>query len=202
MSYLWLGGNTSSSGSLFRQATMMFLKGASTSSTTPSGTEYMDVGMPNISAANVGTVNPNISLWSSSGNAGQILSSTAPLQSSVAANNGVTDFILIEMTGTATAWGAAGNSETMNVWINPILGGTLGTPNISYSGQDLSGINAIRIQGGGYNVTYGALPGEEAVDEINFGDTMADVEPVPEPASMALAALGGLALLALRRRQP
>ena len=201
MSYLWQGNNTSSSGSLFRQATMMFLKGASTSSTSPGGTEYMDIGMPNISSANVSTVNPNISLWTSSGNSGQTLSSTAPLQSTVAANDGLTDFILIEMSGTATAWGAAANSETIDVWINPILGGTLGTPDISYSLQDLSVLNAIRIQGGGYNATYGTLPGEETVDEINIGDTMADVEPIPEPASMGLAALGGLVLLALKRKQ-
>jgi hypothetical protein len=182
---------------------MMFLKGASTTSTSPGGTEYMDVGMPNISSANVSTVNPNISLWSSAGNAGQTLSSTAPLQSTVAANSSATDFILIEMTGTATAWGASGNAETMNVWINPILTGTTpgGAPDITYSLQDLSVINAIRIQGGGFNATYGTLPGEETVDEINFGDTAADVEPVPEPASMTLAALGGLALLALRRKQ-
>lgn len=208
MSYLWQGGNTSSTGSLFRQATVMFLKGASTTATTPGGSEYMDIGMPNISSANVGTVSPNISLWSTAGNAGQTLTSLAPLQSGVAANlAGATDLILVEMTGSATAWAAAGNSETMNIWINPTLTQSMpvGTPDISYSGQDLSGINAIRVQGGGYNATYGPLAGEETVSDILFGDTAADVEPlaspVPEPASLSLMALGGLAALALKRKR-
>jgi hypothetical protein len=213
MSYLWQGGNTTTaSGTLFRQATLMFLKGASTTSTSPGGTEYMDIGMPNISSANVGTVSPNISLWASSGNAGQTangapISSLNPVQSTVPANDGNTDFILIELTGSATAWSAAGNSETMNVWINPSLTQStpVGAPNISYSQQDLSTINAIRAQGGGLNTTYGPLPGEESVDEINIGDTAADVEPlvspVPEPTSIALAAIGGLSLLALKRKR-
>jgi hypothetical protein len=211
LSYLWQGGHTTTaSGTLFRQATVMFLKGASTTSTSPGGTEYMDIGMPNISSANVGTVSPNISLWASSGNAGQTvngspISSLNPVQSSVPANDGNTDFILIELTGSATAWGAAGNSETMNVWINPTLTQStpVGSPNISYSQQDLSTLNAIRIQGGGFNSTYGPLPGQETVDEINIGDTAADVEPLPtpEPASIALFAIGGLSLLALKRKR-
>ena len=203
MSYLWQGNNTSSSGSLFRQATMMFLKGASTTSASPGGTEYVDIGMPNITSANVSTVNPNISLWTSSGNAGQTLSSTAPLQSSVAANNALSYFILVEFTGTASAWSAAGNSETLNVWIDPTLTGNqpTGGPNITYSGQDLSTINAIRLQGGGTSAAEGTLPGTETVSDINFGNTVLDVEPVPEPTTIALAAFGGFGLLALRRKR-
>jgi hypothetical protein len=180
----------------------MFFKGASTTSTSPGGTEYMDIGMPNITATNMSTVNPNISLWASGGNAGQTTTSLVPVQSSVAANNGLTDFILIEMTG--TTW-LTGGSETMNVWINPTLtqATPLGLPSMTYSLQDLSVINAIRIQGGGYNATYGALPGEETVDELNIGDTAADVEPLatPEPASLSLLAVGGLAMLALKRKR-
>jgi hypothetical protein len=50
------------------------------------------------------------------------------------------------------------------------------------------------------------LPGEESVGDINFGDTVGDVETftpgaVPEPGSMALAALGGLGLLVLKRKR-
>jgi hypothetical protein len=208
MSYLWQGNNTTASGNNFRQATMMFLKGASLTSTSPGGSEYMDIGMPNISSANVSTVNPNVSLWSTGGNAGQTLSSTAPLQSTWAANTGQTYFMLVEFTGTASAWSAAGNSETMNVWIDPTLTGAqpVGTPDLSYSGQDLSGLNAIRIQGGGYNATFGTLPGEETVGNVTFGDTANDVEPlsvtpVPEPATIALVTLGGLGLMSLRRKR-
>lgn len=202
MSYLWLGGNTSASGSGFRQASVMFLKGASTTSSSPGGTEYMDIGMPNITNGTF-NVNPDISLWTSSGNAGQTLSSTAPLDSGVAGNNGLTDFILIEMTGTATAWASAGNDETINVWINPTLTQTnpIGAPQISYSGQDLSLLNAIRLQGGGVNATYGSLPGSETVSDINIGDTPFDVEPLPEPGALGLVTLGGGIVFAVIRRR-
>jgi len=37
------------------------------------------------------------------------------------------------------------------------------------------------------------------VDEIRIGTTLADVIPVPEPASVALLGLGGLMLLRRRR---
>jgi len=189
MSYLWQGLNTSSTGSLFRQASVMLLQGTK---------EYLDIGMPNISSGTVGTVNPDISLWAANGIAVSPPTSTAPLDSGVAANNGATDFVLIEMTGT---W-VAGSADTINVWINPALTGAtpVGSPQLTYSGQDLSGINYLRIQASAINSTYGAAGGEEQVDEINIGDTALDVEPVPEPASLTLVALGG-ALLIWRRKQ-
>jgi hypothetical protein len=206
MSYLWQGNNTTSgSGSLFRQASILFLKGASGSSSSPGGTEYADIGMPNISTANDATVNPNISLWFANGLVPSAVPSTAPVQSTWAANTAQTYLILVEFTGTATAWSAANNAETMNVWIDPTLTGAtpVGTPDMTYTGQDLSGINAIRISGGGFNATFGSLPGEETVGNVIFGDTAADVEPivVPEPATLSLAALGGLGLLAFRRKR-
>lgn len=201
MSYLWQGSPTASGSGLYRQASMMFLKGASTTSTSPGGTEYMDIGMPNISSTTSG-VNPNVSLWFNSGNVGSTIPSTAPLQSTWSAVDPSAYFILVEFTGTATAWSAAGNSETVNVWIDPTLTGAQPTanPDLTYTGQDLSVINAIRLQGGGYNATYGGN-GVETVSDILFGDTAIDVEPVPEPASLSLAALGGLGLLTLRRKR-
>jgi hypothetical protein len=65
----------------------------------------------------------------------------------------------------------------------------------------MSAINAIRIQSGGLNATYGTVGGAQQVDEFNIGYSPSDVEVVPEPATLALASLGGLALLALRRKQ-
>lgn len=200
VSYLWQGLNTTGSGSgLYRQSIMMFITGAG--SGVGSGSERLDIGMPNISAVTQVTNNPNISLWTSGGiSGGNTYSSTGPLQSTVAANNGATDFILAEF----VVDNSATTADTVKVWIDPTLTGTTpaGSPDLTYSSQDLSAINGIRIQSGGLNATYGSVGGEQQVDEINIGDTVFDVEPVPEPASMALAALGGLALLALKRKQP
>ncbi len=203
MSYLWQGLNTTGSGSgIYRQASMMFLQGAT--SAVGSGSERLDIGMPNISAANSATVNPNLSLWASGGLAGQTASSTAPVQSTVAANNGATTFVLIEMTMdnlTTTA-------DTMSIWFNPTLTGAtpVGAANLTYSLADLSGLNGIRLQSGNLNTTFGTVGGQQQADEINFGDTAADVEPLavvntPEPGTVALAAIGGLAMLGLRRKR-
>ena len=195
MSYLWQGLNTTGSGSgLYRQATILFATGG-VSGTASSGSERLDVGMPNISAVNQGTVLPNISLWDSGG-LGQHYTSTAPLQSGVSANNGLTAFILMQFivdNSTSTA-------DTVNVWINPILGGTLGAPNLTLASQELSAINAIRVASQSLNTTYGTVGGEQQIDEIRIGNTVLDVEPVPEPTIVALAGLGSLALLMLRRK--
>jgi hypothetical protein len=211
VSFLWQGNNTSATGSLFRQASFMFLSGASSSSTSPGGTELMDIGMPNISSTTVSTLNPNISMWFANGNVPTAIPSTAPLQSTWAANNNQTYFILVELTGAAANWSTTANGgagETVNVWVDPLLNGATPTESadLTYTGQNLAGVNAIRIQGGGYNATYGTLPGEETVGSVIFGDTIADVEPgflapVPEPGTLALAGLGGLGLLAFRRRK-
>jgi hypothetical protein len=202
MSYLWQGLNTTGSGSgLYRQASLMFLQGAT--SAAGSGSERLDIGMPNISAVNQATVLPNLSLWSSGGLAGQTLSSTAPLQSTVAANNGSTTFVLIEM----TMDNVATTADTINIWFNPTLTGAtpVGAANLTYSLADLSGLNGIRLQSGSLSAADGTVGGQQQVDEINFGDTAADVEPLqvantPEPGTIALAAIGGLAILGLRRK--
>jgi hypothetical protein len=210
MSYLWQPDYAVNASGLYRQATMMFLSGASSSSTSPGGTELVDIGMPNISSATVGTVNPNVSMFLSNGNFPTQYPSTAPIQSTWSALNDPTYFMLIEFTGTAANWAVTANGgagETINVWIDPLLTGTTPTenPDISFTGQNLAGVNAIRVQGGGYNATYGGN-GAETVSSIIFGDTTGDVEPgfiapAPEPTTLSLAALGGLGLLVFRRKK-
>ena len=207
MSYLWESGNTgnlsSSFNNLFRQANLgLFVTGTATGA----GSEYLDVGMPNISDANASTVKPNISLWyGGHGLAGQTGSSTAPnLQSSVAADNFNVNFMLIEMVldnNTTTA-------DTINVWINPTLGAdvTTVTPDLTYSLQDLSKLDTVRFQSGNNNTTYGGY-GMQSFDELRVGTDMNSVETLtsatltPEPVSMALLGLGGLSLLLFRRKQ-
>jgi hypothetical protein len=174
MSYLWQGNNTGGQGTgnnSYRQASLMLMAGATTAG---GGTEYLDLGMPNI---NNGSVNPNFSLWDGNVIAGgTTLSSTAPLQSTVAANTGSTLFVLVQMTidnSTTTA-------DTINVWLNPPLGvgvGSLGTPNLTFSGQDLSAINAIRFQSSAVNSTYN-VGGQQTVDEFRLGNSLASVTPV------------------------
>jgi hypothetical protein len=202
VSYLWQGLNTTGSGAgLYRQSTVMFLQGATASA--GSGKEFLDVGMPNIAAGS--TVNPDISLFAANGITSPgptVPSSTAPLDSGVAGNNGLTDFVLVEVTGSFVA----GTGDTVNVWIDPTLTGSTptGAPQLTYSGQDMSAVNAIRFQSGGINATYGSVSGEEQVDELNIGDTPADVEPIvaaPEPAGISLAVVGGLAALGFTRKR-
>ncbi len=145
MSYLWQGLNVNANSSgLYRQASMMFLSGATAS--TGSGSERLDNGMPNITAANSNSVLPNVSLWTSGGLAGQTVTSTAPLQSNVSANNGTTTFVLIEMTMDTLSTTA----DTINVWFNPTLTGATptGAANLTYSLADLSSLNGIRLQSG------------------------------------------------------
>lgn len=196
MSYLWQDLNNGGAGGSYRQASLMFLKGATTAAA--SGTEYLDLGVGNIT--NSTYANPNFALWGANGNVGTTLPSTATLQSSVLANSGNTLFVLVQMTLDATT-----ASDTINVWLDPTL--TQGTPsgaaNITYSGQDLTSINGFRLQSGGLNANFGTVGGQQEMGQLLIGDTAADVEPivVPEPATLSLAALGGLSLLAFRRRK-
>ena len=56
------------------------------------------------------------------------------------------------------------------------------------------------IQGGVQAGMIGLKGGSQQVDEIYFGNTVFAVEVIPEPATLSLVAVGGLILLALRRK--
>ena len=88
---------------------------------------------------------------------------------------------------------------TADVWVNPsdITGSDLGTPfaSLTVAGDGSQTYDRLYIHNSGgwgeLDVTY---------DEIRFGDTLADVTPVPEPLTVALMGVGG-AIVALRRRR-
>ncbi len=211
MSFLWQGLNTSTAGSLFRQASLGFYSG-STVTASPNGQEKLDFGMPNIQVA---TGVPNFSVWGANFVAGASITPGAtigsatpaislPLQASVAANAGNTTFVTMEMIIDATT-----GADTLYLWLNPNLSSapSIGSADLTITGiQDLTSINSIRLTGNNINAADGPLSGQQLVDEIRIGDTYADIAPftvgsVPEPSPMALCAIGGFLLMPLLRRR-
>ncbi|HYG24660.1 MAG TPA: PEP-CTERM sorting domain-containing protein [Verrucomicrobiae bacterium] len=71
-----------------------------------------------------------------------------------------------------------------------------GSANVLMTGFDF-GLAAF---GSVVNFVFDGTP-TGTIDEIRFGDTWNDVLPVPEPSSLALLVLGGVGLVAARRKQ-
>jgi hypothetical protein len=87
-------------------------------------------------------------------------------------------------------------AKTASLWVDPdssTFGGTAPTATAS-----LSGLTATAIDDVGFK-TQTAAGGPYLVDNLLIGTTWADVTPVPEPASFALAGLGMLGLVFARR---
>lgn len=124
------------------------------------------------------------------------------------------DFMLMRIDhvgGIGASGGVLTNADTIRLWINPNLDvlPADGAADITLNANDFNPtlainrdlvFNRFRIFGGGTNAVVGY--GSIEMDEIRVGETFVDVTPytsVPEPA---VAALGGLSVLAivLRRR--
>lgn len=103
----------------------------------------------------------------------------------VSANTGVHLFVA-EFNLSATA-----GADSVTVWLDPTLG--LGNPagGVTVSGQNIAFDRLSISDYSGNSANWG---------NIRFGTTF-DAVTVPEPSTLALAGLGGLALLFRRRRQ-
>ena len=127
---------------------------------------------------------------------------------------GAADFMLMRidhLPGINAVSGLLTNADTIRIWINPNLdvAPADGAADITLNANDFNPtlainrdliFNRFRIFGGGTNAVVGY--GSIELDEIRIGGGFADVTPytsVPEPAMAALGGLGVLALI-LRRR--
>lgn len=88
---------------------------------------------------------------------------------------------------------------TVNFWVNPTditdLGAADGTA--TQTGTVVGGVSLDTIRFDGSRLE----PLSFCFDEFRLGDTAADVLPIPEPATMSLLAMGGLAILHRHRRR-
>jgi hypothetical protein len=140
--------------------------------------------------------NPNdyMSMW------GQGIGHPAAQQSGTATPRGITAtpvFVLLRL----DIVNSMPSLDTAYAWFNPTIGGSAPSTATAISTNiiDLSLVNNIRFQAG--NLNTGGSNTVFMVDELRVGYTFADVTPVPEPMTIALGSLGGLLLLALRRRK-
>ena len=87
-----------------------------------------------------------------------------------------------------------------DIWLNPadLTAADLGTPYVSFSATGGSATDAVGTLTNHNSGGWDAM--DLKYDEIRLGDTLADVLPIPEPASMALLAVGGLVTAVRRRR--
>lgn len=89
---------------------------------------------------------------------------------------------------------ATAGSDSVTMWLDPILGAGDPTGGITISGQDITFDRLAISDYDGNSANW---------DEIRWGTTFdaVTIAPVPEPSTLALAGLGGLALLFLRKRK-
>jgi len=164
---------------------------------TAQGNERFDVGRPNTNNY-WGTPYDTWSVWAVNGIGGYTNTSGAPETTSYALNSAT--YVLIELvTGTTNGY----LPDTAYVWFNwtnLTIQPDISTAILVETNQvDLSTINQFRFQMNGFN-TVGTNAMMQ-VDELRIATTFGEVAPVPEPAAVALSALGGFALLALRRKR-
>ena len=152
------------------------------------GTEQFAVGQIGATAGNSAG---NLALLMNNSNPAGLVLATSPIAMGV----GVTHLIIGRID-----WNAVG-FETVSLWVDPTSVTTeaaAGSTYVSTSGFELTALTAIRPFVGNA-ATVGGVPVPAAsgnYDEFRLGGSWESVTSVPEPSSLALAGLGGLALSA------
>lgn len=190
MSMLYQNWSTDNGGlSGFREAKLALFSGATTNANgtaNVNGTERLDAGTPNTYAAGA---SDTLTLWQGSTFAS---SGIATPRGAVPAN---TVFILLRLDVDGTT-----ATDTAYAWFNTGLNSEPSTGSaVSFTGQDLSSINALRLQAGNLNAS--GTNAVWAADELRVGYSWLDVVTIPEPSSFLLAVLGGLTVLIVRGRR-
>ena len=87
---------------------------------------------------------------------------------------------------------APSGNDTVSLWINPLLGSPLGTPDVSASFRDYSSVFS------GVTLAYGDNK-SFVYDDLRIGSSYSAVSSVPEPQSLVLL-LAGLGTIAAFKR--